>query len=265
MPTDENKKIIVLVEDEEVMVNLLVGKLERAGYVVKAALDGVAGLELIRNTNPDLVLLDMMLPRLSGAGVIEKLAEEKLLPKIPVIVISNSGQPIEIDHALKLGVRDYLIKVNFDPNELMQKISRFFGADEKMKKAPSSGFKTADAHVLIIEDDVFLVELLERKFEQEHFRTYRAMDVEQARAIIASEPIDVILLDIVLPGIDGISFLKEIKANNKLAHIPVIIVSNLGQREEMQRGLDAGASDYIIKAHATPGDIALKVKQLLKK
>lgn len=264
MNTPMEKKLIVLVEDEEVMVNLLVSKLEKIGYIVKTALDGMSGLELIRSEKPDLVLLDMMLPRLNGFGILEKLNEEKILPNLPVIIISNSGQPIEIDRALKLGVRDYLIKVNFDPNELLSKIARLFGDEEKQKKTPVDTSMIIGS-ILIVEDDLFLVELLERKFELEHFKTYRAVDVEQARAIANSESIDIILLDIVLPGMDGISFLREIKASEKWKKIPVIIISNLSEMEEMKKGMDAGASDYIVKAHATPGDIIDRVKVLLKK
>ncbi len=264
MDTNGEKKIIVLVEDEEVMVNLLVRKLEKAGYMVKTALDGMIGLELVRSEKPDLVLLDMMLPRLSGFGILEKLNEEKIIPGLPIIIISNSGQPVEIDRALKLGVRDYLIKVNFDPNELVSKVARLFSGEADGKKAPVES-DAPGAHVLIIEDDIFLVELLERKFESEHFKTYRASNVEQARAIITSEPIDIILLDIVLPGTDGFTFLREIKANEKWNKTPVIIISNLSQAEDMQKGIQEGASDYIVKAHATPGDIVTRVKILLKK
>ncbi|MDP3769380.1 MAG: response regulator [Candidatus Sungbacteria bacterium] len=266
MSNEVQKKLIVLIEDEEVMVNLLVSKLEKAGYMVKTALDGMSGLELVRSEKPDLVLLDMMLPRLSGFGILEKLNEDKIIPELPVIVISNSGQPVEIDRALKLGVRDYLIKVNFDPNELMSKVGRLFGAEgDGVKKAAVKDERTVAANVLIVEDDIFLVELLQRKFDQENFKTYRAMDVATARAIVNSERIDAVLLDIVLPGIDGFVFLRELKANEAQRNIPVIIISNLSRKEEQQRGLEAGAVDYIIKAHATPGDIVLKVKQYLKK
>ena len=256
------KKVIVLIEDEEIMVNLLASKLEKVGYIVKTALDGLDGLELVRSVKPDLVLLDMMLPRLNGFGILEKLTEEKILPHLPVIVISNTGQPIEIDRALRLGVRDYLIKLNFDPNELIMKIGHLFDAEKGKKQAPVNN-AVSHANILIVEDDIFLVELLERKFVSEHFKTYRAIDAEQARAILNSEPIHMILLDIVLPGIDGLSFLGEIKANEKIKHIPVIIISNLSEMEEMRKGIAAGASDYIVKAHATPGDILGKVKTLL--
>lgn len=259
---ENDKKIIVIIEDEEVMVNLLTNKLKAAGYEVKAALDGVAGLDLIHAVKPDMVLLDMMLPRLSGFGVLEKLAEEKILPDLPVVVISNSGQPIEIDRALKLGVRDYLIKVNFDPNEVVSKVNVIFGSEQKASENPK---EKVLARVLIVEDDIFLVELLERKFSQSHIKTFRAMDVDQAHSVLAVQQVDAILMDIILPGSDGIALLKELKADEKFKSIPVIIISNLGQHEEMQRGLEAGAAFYMIKAHATPAEIVAKVRELINK
>src|SRR3989338_1330905 len=164
MATKGNKKTIALIEDEEVLVNLLIKKLEQDGYEVKAAYDGVAGLELIHTQKPDLVLLDMMLPRLSGFGVLEKLNEEKLLPGLPVMIISNSGQPIEIDRAKKLGIRDYLIKVNFDLEEVITKVNIILNALKDKRADPA---QTNAARVLIVEDEVFLLELLERKFSQE--------------------------------------------------------------------------------------------------
>lgn len=121
--TKGNKKLIVLIEDEQIMVDLLAKKLKDAGYLVRVAKDGVSGLALIKKTKPDLVLLDMLLPILDGFGVLKKLSAEKLLPKLPVMVISNTGQPIEIERVNKLGVRDYLIKVNFDPSELLVKVN----------------------------------------------------------------------------------------------------------------------------------------------
>jgi len=255
-----NKKTIVLIEDEEVMVNLLVAKLTQVGYVVRSALDGASGLELIYEAQPDLVLLDMMLPRLNGFGVLDKLNEKKILPALPVIIISNSGQPIEIDRARKLGIRDYLIKVNFDINEVVTKVTAVLGEDDR-KKAEEPTL----AQVLIVEDDNFLVDLLQRKFSRSRVKPLVAMDAEHARLILNREKVDVVLLDVVLPGTDGVTLLKEFKANDKLKSIPVLIISNLGQTEEVRKGLAAGAVEYLIKANVTPAEILEKVMKLIKK
>jgi len=97
------KKLVVLIEDEEILSNLLTQKLEKAGYQVKSAPDGEAGLKLILEAGPDLVLLDMLLPKLNGFGVLEKLAEQKLLPALPVIIISIPASPLKLTGRLGWG------------------------------------------------------------------------------------------------------------------------------------------------------------------
>jgi DNA-binding response OmpR family regulator len=262
-----SRKLIVLVEDEEILSNLLIQKLEKNGFEVKSALDGETGLNLILETKPDLVLLDMLLPKLGGIGILEKLAEQKILPALPVIVISNSGQPVEIDRALQMGVRDYLIKINFNPDEVMEKVHKVMSSENiapATKVSPAQKQEDDTKSILIVEDDVFMAGLLERKFKQGKFRILKASSANQAREVLASKKIDLILLDVVLPGTDGFTFLRELKANEKFNNIPVMITSNLGQQEEIDRGLSEGAADYIVKAHSTPGDIVQKVENALK-
>lgn len=264
----KEKKLIVLVEDEQIIADLLEAKLVKSGYLVKTAHDGAKGLDLIRNFQPDLVLLDMLLPKLDGFGVLENLYAEKILPSLPIIIISNSGQPFETERALALGVRDYLVKINFDPNDVLEKVGRVLSSEAERPNAPPAGNigRAGDAsrgQILIVEDDLLLVDLLSRKFCQRDYSVSIANDVRQARAILEKKPIALILLDIVLPGMDGFAFLAEIKATDKWKGIPVVIISNLGQTEEVERGLKAGATDYIIKAHTNPGEIVMKVDSLL--
>ena len=123
--------------------------------------------------------------------------------------------------------------------------------------------QTAAKAILIVEDDTFMASLLERKFKQSNFQIFRAASVDEAREIIKTNPISLILQDIILPGTDGITFLKELKSNPEFKNIPVIITSNLGQQDEIDRGLAEGATDYIVKAHATPGEIVDKVTSIL--
>jgi DNA-binding response OmpR family regulator len=124
---------------------------------------------------------------------------------------------------------------------------------------------TEKAAVLIVEDDAFMGSLLEQKFEQESLHIFLATNTEKAREIIKANRIAVILLDIVLPGMDGLSFLKELKATPNFKDIPVIITSNLGKPEEIEKGLAEGASDYIIKAQVSTSEIVQKVREILEK
>ncbi len=119
-------KKIMLIEDEEILSSLLKRKLEENGYEVTAAFDGEEGLEIMEKQTPDLVLLDIVMPKVGGFEVMEEMNKipRLNLKDVPVIIVSNSGQPVEIDKALKLGIRDYLIKTQFDPQEVVDKVKR---------------------------------------------------------------------------------------------------------------------------------------------
>jgi DNA-binding response OmpR family regulator len=121
-----NKKII-LIEDEALILDLLRKKLIKEGYEVFTARDGEDGLKIMKEMNPDLVLTDVVMPKMGGFEVIESMQEDKDLKKIPVIIISNSGQPVELDRAKRLGVKDWLIKTEFDPQEVIAKVKKQIG------------------------------------------------------------------------------------------------------------------------------------------
>ena len=134
-----------------------------------------------------------------------------------------------------------------------------------MKKAPGRGLKKDQyGTILLVEDDHLLVELLEKKFRlSTGYKIVTASDGARARAAFDSEPdIALVLLDLVLPDVDGFTLLQEFKSK-KGKHIPVVIISNLGQEEEIARGKALGAEDYIIKADALPGEIVRRVDAIL--
>lgn len=115
---------ILLVEDEEIMIELLQKKLIQSGYEVIVTRNGMEGLDAMKKENPDLVLLDIIMPKMTGFDVLERKNEDKEIENIPVIIISNSGQPVEIDKARKMGAKDWLIKTEFDPQEVLEKVKK---------------------------------------------------------------------------------------------------------------------------------------------
>jgi len=121
-------KKILLIEDEEILINLLQKKLTNEGYDISVARNGQEGLELIKEIRPDLILLDIIMPKMGGFEVLEEMQKDQELQNIPVIIISNSGQPVEIDRAQKLGAKDWLIKTDFDPQEVIDKVKKQFSA-----------------------------------------------------------------------------------------------------------------------------------------
>jgi len=120
-------KKILIVEDEEIMIDLLQRKLTREGYEVSVTKDGDEGLKAMREVKPDLILLDIIMPKMGGFEVMEEMNKDPKLKQIPIIIVSNSGQPVELDNAQKLGAKDWLIKTEFDPQEVIEKVIKLIG------------------------------------------------------------------------------------------------------------------------------------------
>lgn len=120
-------KRVLIVEDESLLGNLLQRKLQAEGYYAFVATDGEDALRRIRQEYPDLVLLDIVPPRINGFEVLSELMQDEKLKKIPVIIISNAGEPAEIERAKEAGVQDWVIKTEFDPRDVVEKVRRQIG------------------------------------------------------------------------------------------------------------------------------------------
>jgi len=119
--------------------------------------------------------------------------------------------------------------------------------------------------VLIIEDDRFLRKVIVKKLSREKYQTTEAADGEEGLKLAQSENPDLILLDLVLPQMDGFEVLERIKNNKSISKIPVIILSNLGGTDKMNKGLKMGAADFLIKAELNPGEIVFRIKAVLER
>lgn len=266
---------ILIIEDEEVLLGVLQKKLIQEGYEVAIALDGEEGLNKMRQSKPDLILLDIVMPKKDGFEVLNEMNQDETLKVIPVVVISNSGQPVEIDRILKLGVKDYLIKAEFDIDEIVVKIKKIIGQSgvisenesDSQKKSGSESKKdrSLGETVLIIEDDKFLRELVSKKMQSKGYKIIEASDSDEAFEKLKEVKPDLILLDLILPGVHGFQILQQLKKDPKTKPIPVIILTNLGQRDEVEQGINLGAEDFLIKAHHTIEEIIDKVREVLRR
>lgn len=288
---------ILLVEDDDALAQMMRADLEQAGFEVVYAGDGEAALTALRIGEPDLMLLDILLPKRSGFDILEELRRDPALAHPPVIVLSSSGEKLELNRAKELGALDYIVKGSTSREELIQKIMTFLQdttpqsageagsnggaagavptevppgpagpapapspalAEPSTTSEPSGGMS-----VLVVEDDKFLRDLIVQKLKREQFNVFEAVTGSEALRVAKESQPMIILLDLILPGLDGFEVLKRLKEDTATAQIPIIILSNLGQREDVERGLRLGAVDFMIKAHFTPGEIVDKIKELL--
>ena len=151
--------------------------------------------------------------------------------------------------------------MNLNHDEVGAKIDQVFKpiTETHVPKKKSATPSLVEASILIIEDEKALGDMLEREFQLHELQAFRAASAAEARRMLKDNSIDLILLDIVLPDVDGITFLKELKQEDDTKDIPVFIISNLGQKEEQEKGMQAGAAAYIVKAEVLPREIYEKV------
>ncbi len=117
--------------------------------------------------------------------------------------------------------------------------------------------------VLIVEDDVFLQKAYDIKFKKEGIELLIASDGDEALTYLAKDPPDLVLLDIMLPGISGFDVLRQIRSNEKWKSVPVVILSNLGQAEDIEKGKNLGVKEYIIKANSKINDVIKLIRSYL--
>jgi two-component system phosphate regulon response regulator PhoB len=118
--------------------------------------------------------------------------------------------------------------------------------------------------ILLVEDDAMISSIYQVKFEADGFKVLIARDGAGGLDLVKKEKPDIVLLDVILPGLDGFSVLEEVKKDKAIAHTPVIMLTNLGTEDDRVKGQKMGAEDYLVKASLTPGQVSEKIAKILK-
>jgi DNA-binding response OmpR family regulator len=122
-----------------------------------------------------------------------------------------------------------------------------------------------DKSILIVEDDAFILDTITRRFKKDGFAILLAKDGEQVEEVLKDNLPNLILLDVLLPKMNGLEVLKKIKSDERTKGIPVVMFSNLGSPEDVKHAMDLGATDYLVKANLSPNEVVNKVTNLLSK
>ncbi len=258
------EKILLALSDKN-LTKILAEHLTKIGHTVESVNDGNEVIEKMKTVKPDLLLIDTVLPNKSGYDVLNEKSFDKAVTKIPVIIISNAGEPIQMRKIPSTPViKDYIIKPHVDPEEVVEKIELAFGRDtsankNKEKTTPKTGKK-----ILWVEDDKLLGTILTKKIESSGYVLLKATNSHEALAFLQTEMPDLIMLDILLPGMNGFNILQQIKTNEKDRKIPVMILSNLNKQSDIEKAKLLGADKFIIKAAVSLGEIVEEIASLIK-
>lgn len=239
---------VLIVDDDESLSRMLSLKLAQKGIHVINARDGASALSQCQKGVPDLIILDIMMPGLSGHEVLRRLKQDPAYVDVPVVMLTGRAQQQDVVGALHSGAIDYVVKP-FDPDHLVSRVEKILDASRYT--------------VLIADNDPLILQLLESKFRNRGFKVVLAGDGKDAFDIIRVNPPDLIILDVMMPEVDGISLLKRVRSNTATADIPVIMLSGHKDQRDIDRGMEAGAQDYVAKPFM-PDDLIARTLRVLK-
>ncbi len=207
--TSETHKTVLIIDDDVKFHEEIQNSLEKAGYTVIHAFNGEEGLSLARNKIPDVIVLDIIMPIMDGWTTLSSLKSNPSLEKIPVIVMSIID---EKELGFALGAIDYIHKP-VDNKILIAKIKQFLTNDEQSHT------------ILIVDDEPSARELMKKAVERAGWNSIQAVDGLDAIAKIKEAIPSIILLDLLMPEMDGFGVINALQQNEQWRHIPVIVVT----------------------------------------
>jgi CheY-like chemotaxis protein len=240
---------VLVIEDEANNLDVAQRIIRAAGHEALIAMDGQSGLDIARAQHPDAILVDLLLPLVDGWTVTRKLREEPWAARTPIIAVSALAMQQDRQRAIDAGCDDFVSKP-YAPAELRAVLARFLP-----ESAPLAvGTRRQDAAVapvkrlgtvLAVDDEPANLDLISRRLAALGCAVLRASSGEQALAIAEREHPDLVLLDVMMPGIDGWETCRRLKANESTAGIPVIFVTAKDQTDDVVTGFEAGGVEYV--------------------
>lgn len=264
-----NKEKILIALGDRNLSALLMQQLKELGYVVDSVMNGKDALERMKSFKPDLALIDTNLPIINGYEVLNQKSFDRDITKIPVIVVSNSGMPVEIRRLPSTPMmKDFIIKTHVEPREVIEKIEKALGREYTIDtSAPSikDQSRGGGRKVLWVEDDKLLSTILSKKIESSGYKLLKAKNGQEAFVFLTTEVPDIIILDILLPEMSGFDVLQKIKTDDRLRKIPVIMLSNLSKQSDIEKAKTLGANKFVVKAAVSLDEIIREIDALVRK
>lgn len=246
---ETKQKTCVLIEDDKKTEELLRTYLEELGMTVYSTHSGTEGINLVLKKFPDLLVLDVLLPDISGWEVLAKIKSTPAISAVPVLVVSILD---ERKKGLALGAKDYLVK----PVE--KKLLE--SCVERILHKPVSGCKA-----LVIDDDSTALELMETYLKSADTEVLTSMSGEDGLEKARASCPDIIFLDLMLPQMDGFDFLKIKESDEAIAHIPVVVVTSKSLTMDERSFLEERVLYIARKSEFFKENFAAKVLELLEK
>ncbi|MDJ0782516.1 MAG: response regulator [Desulfosarcinaceae bacterium] len=275
-----NQPLVLVVDDEPKNVKLLTAKLADQSYTIKAAFNGAEALEMVHRHSPDLILLDVMMPGMDGYEVTQQLKQNEATKAIPIIMITALDGPEDKERGMAVGAQEFLTKpVNTAELQArvgsMLRLKQFKEQLESRREskaqfgrgstAVSEQSRSRRSHILLVEDDQKDVKLLESVLQESPCELRVTASAEDALKIIEDGwRVDLLLLDVILPGMSGFDLCRRLKRDPHQQDIQVVLITCLDDLESRIRGVELGADDFLVKP-VDSRELRARVRVLLEK
>jgi CheY-like chemotaxis protein len=243
---------MLVIDDDPAVRELLPRCLAPIGMSVITAADGEEGLRLARELRPDVITLDVLMPGMDGWTVLTALKAAPDLADIPVVMLSIVDDPTK---GFVLGASDYLVKP-IDTKRLMALVNNYTYGRPSVSQL-------AQDQILIVEDDAALRELLRRTLEHEGWIVHEATNGRQALDYIARHRPALMLLDLMLPEVDGVQVIDELRATGAGQSIPIIVLTAKDLLPAERRRLSASVSQILQKGVYSREELLRHVSDLM--
>jgi len=253
-----SNKTVLVVEDNKLNMKLVVTLLKIGKYAVLEAPDAGTGIRLAQEHLPDLILMDIQLPDMDGLSATRLIKSDPKTDKIPVVALTAYAMSKDEQATRDAGCDGYLSKP-IDTKEFLKTITNFISGNGHGKNVVASGQK---ASILIVDDDVMNVKLLNALLSPD-YHIFKAYGGSEALEIVREKMPDLILLDIMMPGINGYEVTRQLKSDPQTRNIPIILVTALGGDEDKAKGIALGADEFLNKP-VNQTELKARVKSLLK-
>ena len=237
---------ILVVDDEETSRSILFGSLEKEGYTISQAQSGAEALEILKIETFDLVLLDIVMPDMDGIQVLETMKQSDVLRRTPVMLTTASKEAGNVTKCIRLGAVDYIVKP-YDVGKIRARIWRYLTKDKPPKHLDATPALLKPGRILIVDSVALSRTLLAARLKQTPHAIEVADGIDAATTLLETTRTDLILFDIASPGIDGYTFIDNLKRNDKTSATPFAIVTADKNADTMHRCVKLGAVDYIQK------------------
>jgi adenylate cyclase len=237
---------VLVIDDDNTVRDLMRRYLSREGFDVVTAGGGRQGLEFARELHPSVITLDVFMPDMDGWGVLQALKQDPELDRIPVIMMTISD---ERQKGFALGASGYLMKP-VNRAQLSELLSRF----RNVETMPRS---------LVVEDDLNAREMLRRLLVGEGWRVSVASNGREALDLLTTENYNLVLLDLIMPEMDGFEFLDEFRKNPKFASTPVVVVTAADLSLADRRRLNVGVEHVLQKANSSEEELLQHIRELV--